>query len=35
MERFTFDGYEYSASGKLKKYIDKNKISNIRLKIES
>lgn len=35
MERFTFNGYEYSASGKLKKYIDKNKISNIRLKIES
>lgn len=29
------DGYEYSASGRLKKYIDLNKTSKIRLNIES
>lgn len=34
-ESLEFDGYEYSASGKLKKYVDKHKISKIRLKIES
>lgn len=34
-ENLKFDGYEYSASGKLKKYVDTNKISKIRLNIES
>lgn len=34
-QNLKFIGYEYSASGKLKKYIDKNIISSIRLKIES
>lgn len=33
-DSFKFDGYEYSASGKLKKYIDINKISKIRIKID-
>ncbi len=34
-ESLNFDGYEYSASGKLKKYVDNNRISQIRLNIES
>lgn len=33
--KLELDGYDYSASGKLKKYIDKEKISIIRIKIES
>lgn len=34
-EALKFDNYEYSASGKLKKYISNEKISKIRLNIES
>jgi len=34
-DSFDFDGYEYSASGRLKKLIDRSRVSNIRLKIES
>jgi hypothetical protein len=33
-EALEFDSYEYSASGKLKKYVDRHKISKIRIKID-
>lgn len=33
-ENLKTDGYEYSANGKLKKYIDRHKISKIRIKID-